>query len=143
MRVTHPRGPDEMEIWAWTFVPVAAPDEVKNEMRINVLRTFSPGGMFEQDDAENWMEEQRILRGHVARQNPLAYLQHLGTERMNADGFPGKTAPHAYAELGARGMYQHWLDMMSGKPWSEIIEIKRSREPESTGGNAFTVRSPS
>ena len=53
-RVTHPRGTDEMEIWAWTFVPREAPDEVKEAVRLDVLRTFSPSGMFEQDDAENW-----------------------------------------------------------------------------------------
>jgi 3-phenylpropionate/trans-cinnamate dioxygenase subunit alpha len=128
MRVTHPRGPEEMEIWAWSFVPSAAPDQVKEEMRVNVLRTFSPAGIFEQDDAENWLEEQRILRGYMARQNSLLYLQHLGNEQMNAYGFPGKTAPSAYAETGARGMYRHWADMMSGRPWPEITELKRRQQ---------------
>jgi hypothetical protein len=35
-------------------------------------------------------------------------------------------------------MYQHWLDLMSGKPWSEIIELKRQREQ----GTAVAGRSP-
>ncbi|MET8948896.1 aromatic ring-hydroxylating dioxygenase subunit alpha [Streptomyces sp. NPDC004542] len=127
MRLTHPRGPEEMEIWAWTFVPVMAPAEVKEEIRVEVLRTFSPGGMYEQDDAENWLEEQRIMRGYMARQKPLHYTQHLDTPRTDVNGLPGKTAPHIYAELGARGMYQHWQDLMSGAPWAEIRKLKALR----------------
>lgn len=130
MRVTHPRGPDEMEIWGWTFVPAIAPPEVKEEIRIAVLRTFSPGGLFEQDDAENWVEEQRILRGFKARQNCLLYNMQLGQGQLDARGLPGRTAPHVYTDEGARGMYQHWADMMSGAPWPQIVEMKRRREPE-------------
>lgn len=132
MRVGHPRGPNEMEIWAWTFVPVEAPDELKEEIRTHVLRTFSPGGLFEQDDAENWLEEQRILRGYVARQNPLAYRSQLGRTRHDADGYPGTTVPHCFAEEGARGMYRHWGDLMTGKSWSEIKEMKADRAAANT-----------
>ncbi|CAI7978353.1 putative 3-phenylpropionate/cinnamate dioxygenase subunit alpha [Frankia sp. Hr75.2] len=127
IRVTHPRGPDEMEVWSWSFVPVMAPDEVKEEMRVDVLRTFSPGGLFEQDDAENWLEEQRILRGYMARQRPLLYTMQLGQAEQDINGLPGKTAPHVYTDEGARGMYEHWADLMSGAPWSELVERKRQR----------------
>ena len=126
-RVTHPRGPDEMEIWAWSMAPAAAPPEVKEAIRLDLLRTFSAAGMFEQDDAINWEEEQRILRGHMARQNPLVYRQMIGMARYDADGLPGKTVPHVYAEEGARGMYQHYVDMMSGKPWPELTRLKKKR----------------
>ena len=127
MRVTHPRGPDEMEIWAWTFVPVEAPAEIREAMRVDVLRTFSPGGMFEQDDAENWLEEQRIFHGYVARQNPLVYLAQMGQARQGADGYPGTTVPHCYADEGARGMYRHWADLMTGAPWPEVMQTKARR----------------
>lgn len=130
MRVTHPRGPNEMEIWAWTFVPVEAPPEVKEEMRIDVLRTFSPAGLFESDDAENWLEEQRIMRGHMARQTSLLYTMQLGGERFDADGLPGRTSPHHFSDEGARGLYRHWADLMSGASWPEIIELKKRRDFE-------------
>lgn len=130
LRVTHPRGPHEMEVWSWTFVPVMAPPEVKEQYRIEVLRTFSPGGMFEQDDAENWLEEQRIMRGYMARKHPLVYTMHLGNARKDVDGFPGTTVPHCYADEGARGMYRHYQDLMSGAPWPELIERKKRREEE-------------
>lgn len=128
MRVTHPRGPDEMEVWGWTFVPVCAPPEVKEEIRVAVLRTFSPAGLFEQDDAENWVEEQRILRGCVARKTPLLYTMQLGEERSGVNGLPGTTVPNPYSDNGARAMYQHWADLMSGADWPGIMELKRKRD---------------
>lgn len=127
-RVTHPRGPDEMEIWAWSMAPVAAPAEVKDAIRLDLLRTFSPAGMFEQDDAVNWEEEQRILRGHMARKIPLVYRQMLGRARYDADGLPGRTVPHVYAEEGARSMYRHYVDLMSGAPWPDLTRRKAQRE---------------
>ena len=136
-RVTHPRGPTEMEIWSWSMAPVAAPDHVKEAMRKDLLRTFSPSGMFEQDDAINWEEEQVILRGYKARHEPLIYKQMLGKAQRDRDGYPGKTVPHVYAEEGARGMYRHYLDMMSGASWVEIVDRKNQRkraELEAQGG---------
>ena len=95
-----------------------------------MLRTFSPGGLFEQDDGENWGEEQKVLRGVVARRSPLLYAMGLGYERWNADGFPGRTVDRTYCEEGARALYQHWADMMNGQPWSEILELKAQRQAQ-------------
>jgi len=127
-RITLPRGPDKMEIWAWTMVPKCAPDEVKDVMRREVVHTFSPAGMFEQDDALNWEEEQHVLRGAMARRTPLIYRQRLGQARWDADGLPGKTAGHVFAEEGARMLYQHWLDLMSGESWDSMAAKKQARE---------------
>lgn len=127
IRVTHPRGPGEMEIWAWTMVPADAPEELKEEIRVRVLRTFSPGGLFEQDDAENWVEEQRIMRGYMARQNPLVYAMRLGGAQRDVNGLPGVTVDHPYADEGSRGMYRHYVDMMKSATWDEVIERKRER----------------
>src|SRR3546814_10048703 len=55
----HPRGPNEVEVWAFTVVDADAPDDIKEEFRRQTLRTFSAGGVFEQDDGENWVEIQR------------------------------------------------------------------------------------
>ena len=127
-RVTHPRGPNEMEIWAWILVPAAAPEAVKEHLRLRTSRTFSAAGMFEQDDAENWLEEQRIMRGYKARQSPLNMQMKLGEARFDQNGAPGKTVGHCYADEGVRGMYRHYLDMMSGKSWGDIMQIKKERE---------------
>jgi len=38
------------KVWAWGVVPVNAPDDMKDELRKNALRTFSPAGLLKQDD---------------------------------------------------------------------------------------------
>ena len=53
-RVWQPRGPDQTEIQSWTFVDKAAPQEIKDALRLASIRTFSPSGTFEQDDMDNW-----------------------------------------------------------------------------------------
>src|SRR3546814_20298007 len=74
----HPRGPNEVEVWAFTVVDADAPDDIKEEFRRQTLRTFSAGGVFEQDDGENWVEIQHILRGHKARSRPLNAEMSMG-----------------------------------------------------------------
>ncbi|HEU5448784.1 MAG TPA: RHO alpha subunit C-terminal catalytic domain-containing protein, partial [Acidimicrobiia bacterium] len=126
MRVWQPKGPDKMEVWAWIAVPKDAPDEVKEAWRIGMVRTFSPAGMFEQDDGENWLEIQKVLRGRMARKYPLNVQMGLGHERLDDPEFPGKTNT-CYSEMAARGMYQRWLDMMTCESWSEIEALKEKR----------------
>ena len=127
MRVWHPKGPDKMEVWAWVAVPKDAPDEVKDAWRIGMLRTFSPGGVFEQDDGENWLEIQKVMKGRIARKTPLNVQMGLGHERFDDPTFPGKTNT-CYAETAARGMYQRWIDMMTCESWSEIEALREKRE---------------
>ncbi|MDA4109389.1 aromatic ring-hydroxylating oxygenase subunit alpha [Mycolicibacterium holsaticum] len=131
MRVTHPRGPGEMEIWAWTFVPKAAPSEVKEAMRIDVMRTFSPGGMFEQDDAENWHEMQHILRGSKARAQRFSYPMRNVAPAVDQDGYPGATTAHPFSDNAALNMYDFYADLMSGMNWDDI-KAKRAVSPDKT-----------
>ncbi|HXG36378.1 MAG TPA: Rieske 2Fe-2S domain-containing protein, partial [Dehalococcoidia bacterium] len=48
LRIWHPRGPDKIEMWAWSLVDKAAPPEVKEAVRRLSVWTFSPAGFFEQ-----------------------------------------------------------------------------------------------
>ncbi|MGH7863584.1 MAG: aromatic ring-hydroxylating dioxygenase subunit alpha, partial [Candidatus Binataceae bacterium] len=111
MRVWHPRGPGELEVWAWTFVERDAPLAAKDAVRRATMRTFSPGGIFEQDDGENWLEIQRVLRGYMARQRPLNLQMGLGHARHDDPRFPGKTN-HVYGEEAARGFYHRWAELL-------------------------------
>jgi phenylpropionate dioxygenase-like ring-hydroxylating dioxygenase large terminal subunit len=112
LRVWHPRGPGEIEVWAWALVDRDAPSEVKNAVRLGVLRTFSAGGIFEQDDGENWLEIQKVLRGYKARQQKLNLAMGLGHARTDDERFPGKIN-NVYGEEAARGFYRQWAEMIS------------------------------
>ena len=112
VRAWHPKGPNEMEVWAFTVVDADAPEEVKEEFRRQSIRTFSAGGVFEQDDGENWVEIQRVLQGYKARQQ--RFLTKMGMGEINEDHplYPGRISG-VYSEEAARGFYGHWLRLMT------------------------------
>ncbi len=119
LRTWHPKGPDEVEIWALTVVDSDAPDDVKEAYRIGVLRTFSAGGVFEQDDGENWVEIQRVLRGHKSRSTRFNVAMGKGHAGRDNPDFPGITN-YVYGEEAARGFYQHWARMLAAADWDEL-----------------------
>jgi len=119
IRVWHPRGPAETEIWSMVIVNAAAPDEVADAIRKNIIRTFSPSGIFEQDDAENWSEIQRVLRGAKARSTKLNAQMGLGYARDDDKRLPG-TVNFGYAEEGARAFYRRWAEMITEPQWSDL-----------------------
>ena len=124
MRVWHPRGPGQIEVWAWTYVPKDAPPKVKAEIRELTQRTFNPAGAFETDDGENWTEIQQVLRGYKARHNRFHTGMGIGHEERDSHGLPG-LGNDVYSETAARGFYRRWRDLLMGKPWSEIQDSER------------------
>jgi hypothetical protein len=66
-------------------------------------------GIFEQDDATNWNDVQRILRGRNARRTELNYM--MGREGSHPD-LPGATQL-VYSESGGRKMYRRWLQLLT------------------------------
>nr|BAK52803.1 biphenyl 2,3-dioxygenase, large subunit [Janibacter sp. TYM3221]BAM76236.1 biphenyl 2,3-dioxygenase, large subunit [Janibacter sp. TYM3221] len=119
IRSWHPRGPHEIEVWAFTVVDADAPEEIKEEYRRQTLRTFSAGGVFEQDDGENWVEIQAVLRGHKARSRPFNAEMGLGRTDSDNPDYPG-TISHVYSEEAARGLYAHWRRMMTSADWAAL-----------------------
>jgi 3-phenylpropionate/trans-cinnamate dioxygenase subunit alpha len=124
LRVWHPRGPSQVEVWAVCIVDKAASPEVKASFERSVARAFGPAGIAEQDDTENWIELQKVLRGKVARQSNFCVQMGLGHERVQ-EGLPGITN-HVFAETAARSFYQRWSDLMTLDDWETIV--KRSNE---------------
>jgi phenylpropionate dioxygenase-like ring-hydroxylating dioxygenase large terminal subunit len=120
LRIWHPKGPNEMEVWAWTVVDKEAPADVKEAQRVGTGRTFSVAGLFEQDDGENWSEIQRVLRGHIAKKSKFNVQMGLGHETYEDPDFPGKIN-RVYCEMAARGFYKRWADMASGQSWDELM----------------------
>jgi 3-phenylpropionate/trans-cinnamate dioxygenase subunit alpha len=117
VRIWHPKGPDRMEIWAWTLVDRSWPQEVKQSQRLYNLRTFGPSGIFEQDDGENWSEIQAISRGFVTNGVPLNYQMALGSERD--DGRHPGTTSELYSDAAGRAFYRRWQTLMNTPAWHE------------------------
>ncbi|NMH97358.1 aromatic ring-hydroxylating oxygenase subunit alpha [Pseudonocardia acidicola] len=114
VRVWHPRGPGEMEVFAWIFVDRDMPAEVKEAQRLHTVRTFSPSGLLEQDDGENWGEIQNVLRGAVQRRYAFNYQMGLGHERTDDPDYPGRIG-FVMGEMAARGFYRRYVQLMESE----------------------------
>ncbi|MEG3174304.1 aromatic ring-hydroxylating dioxygenase subunit alpha [Sphingomonas sp. ZB1N12] len=121
VRMWQPRGPNEIEVWTFTLVDKSAPDEIKDEWRRHTSRTFSAGGVFEQDDGENWCDIQQVLHGHVAQQQSFNIEMATHTiSNENKEGFPGDSFGYTYAEEAARGLYTFWTKIMTSPDWPTV-----------------------
>ena len=84
---------------------------VKNAIRLHCLRRFSPGGTWEQDDADNWMQATQSARGVASRRVRLNYQMGLGHEGEHPE-LPGRVGPF-YSDTCQRNFYRHWAELMS------------------------------
>ncbi|MCP5065007.1 MAG: aromatic ring-hydroxylating dioxygenase subunit alpha, partial [bacterium] len=108
-RVAHPRGPMKSEIWSWVFVDRDAPQEVKDAMRKFYTLTFGPGGLFEQDDGENWEGVTYGASGIRASEYPYHYG--AGLDAGPHPKLPG-TVSNVYSEHTQRNLYRRWHELM-------------------------------
>ena len=117
IRVWHPKGPNKMEVWAWTVLDRSMPEDIARAQRLYNLRTFGPSGIFEQDDGENWSEAQANAAAFMVSSSPLNYQMGMGTEKEN-EGFPGITS-ELYSDAAGRGFYRRWRELMNTPAWHE------------------------
>lgn len=117
IRVWHPKGPNKMEVWAWTVLDRSMPEDVAKAQRLYNLRTFGPSGIFEQDDGENWSECQANAGAFMVSNTPLNYQMGIGRVGEN-EGYPGKTSD-LYSDAAGRAVYRRWAELMSTPAWHE------------------------
>ena len=111
-RVWHPRGPDKIEIWSWSYVDKAAPAGVKEALRLAGVQGFSPSGTFEQDDMDNWQECTRTCRGVVSRRYQLNMQMGLGHDGFD-EALMGWASESKFSESNHRRFYQRWAQLMA------------------------------
>ncbi|MET3826367.1 nitrite reductase/ring-hydroxylating ferredoxin subunit [Sphingomonas sp. PvP055] len=115
-----PKGPNETELWWFTFVNKDWPDEVKAGAISLATRVFGPAGMLEQDDGENWEMSTSGTRGLIAREYPLNYQMDAETTNLTVPevGAPYiDTLVNEHAQLWT---YRAWADWMSAESWEEL-----------------------
>ena len=115
-RLWLPRGPGRFELWSWILVDKDAPPEVKDIHRKTLCRTFSPTGIFEQDDTEIWSTIQANGRGYLGRRQTASVQMGLGHElRGRLDEAPGATLGEPMSEVAVRSYYRRWEQLMRGE----------------------------
>ena len=117
VRLWQPRGPKRLEVWSWGLVEREAPPAVVELARKMQILTFSPSGIFEQDDGEMWGECVEAMGGFYRRRFPLNYQMGAGRGRRDPNK-PGVIHPPP-TEIGVFGFYERWRALMSN-----AIEVK-------------------
>lgn len=115
-RTWHPKGPDKIEIWTYIYVDKAAPDSVKEAVRLAGVQGFGPSGVFEQDDMDNWAECSKAGRGTVTRRMLLNYQMGLNHEGFN-DELQAWTSEYRFSDSNHRQFYRRWSQLMAGDAW--------------------------
>ncbi|WP_168073853.1 SRPBCC family protein [Caulobacter sp. SSI4214] len=128
-RTFQPKGPTKTEIHAWTLVPKTMPDDIKDRFRRGSMRTFSPSGMLEMDDGENWEHSTSANAGFVTRNQKLCYAMAPVAEQVE-EGLPGHVTRGQLSDANQRYFYKRWAEFMDAKSWSDIPLAPRTRVPE-------------
>ena len=115
-RVLHPRGPGQIEMWAFCYVDKDAPQEVKEALRLASVRAHSPAGTFEQDDMDNWQQCTTTCHGYMSRQVDLNTQMGLGHERFD-ESLGAWTSDYAMRENNHRRFYKRWAELMEQTNW--------------------------
>jgi len=133
VRMWHPRGPDQVEIWAFVSVDMEAPDDLKHLYKLASMQMFGPSGMFEQDDMDNWRNAAEAGRSTIARKYRQNIAMGIGHEQPHQD-LPGSVVPRMHAEVAQRGMYNRWQQFMNAESWADIPIDPITAKFEGTAG---------
>jgi ethylbenzene dioxygenase alpha subunit len=118
-RVWHPRGPGRIDLYSWVLVNRNAPQAIKDAYRRGVMMTFSPAGVFEMDDGENWEFATRVNAGYVTRHQPLHYALGLRT-LVDRPELPGHIHQGSLNDANQRAFYQRWSEFMRLPDWTSL-----------------------
>lgn len=110
IRVWNPRSPDQTELWSWALYHKDAPEQIKDLVRKQVTRLFSPTGMLEQDDLEVWSRLADNLKG-MPPDFRLCYEFDADPEIQNRP-FPGHTAS-LQSDIAALAFYKRWAEIIA------------------------------
>jgi phenylpropionate dioxygenase-like ring-hydroxylating dioxygenase large terminal subunit len=106
IRVSHPRGPGQVEYWSWWVVDKAAPDHIKQKLQQNYTFFFGPGGVLEQEDSEAWSQQFTGSNIDYVDDTPLYFGLGLD-EAIDHPDLPGQ-AGSCFNEHYARHFYRRW-----------------------------------
>ena len=122
VRLWQPRGPDKMEIWSWAVVDKAASAKIKDTMRFVSQYRFSPTGVFEQDDMDNWIQVTAAAKSLIGQRYPANYQMRGDNSPIEID-LPGRVKSR-FSDNNQLSLYMHWAKMLQAKNWDEIMSAE-------------------
>jgi hypothetical protein len=148
IRQWQPISEDETEIVSWFAVDKNAPEEFKALSYKAYLMCFGSGGMFEQDDVENWVSLTSTAGGPMARrlllnsrmgmlENGQNVVEPLTSEQYSG---PGSTRI-GYSEYNQRELLLRWADHLE-RPMEKAAQLQVGTSPAQGGSPDGTGPSP-
>jgi phenylpropionate dioxygenase-like ring-hydroxylating dioxygenase large terminal subunit len=125
IRTWHPRGQFATEVWSYCLVDKDAPQGVKDAERKSLISSFSSGGLFEQDDGDNFDQVTKSGLSFIGRRI-LANLQMGLGHEFQHEAAPGVLGAST-SESNQRAFYKRWAEMMEAPAWSGISINPRTR----------------
>jgi phenylpropionate dioxygenase-like ring-hydroxylating dioxygenase large terminal subunit len=119
IRLWQPRGPGKMEIWSWTVFDRAAPPAIKQALHQASQFRFSPTGVFEQDDMDNWAQVTSTAGGTIARRHPANYQMNLGLPLRRHPGVRGWLGT-MWSDSNQLDFYWHLSQMLEAESWDDL-----------------------
>ncbi len=125
IRVWHPRAADRTELWSWALYNRDAPDTLKDSIRTQVTRSFSPTGMLEQDDLEVWS---RLASNLQSMPDSFRLCYEFGSQELRAPRpFPGMTTS-LQSDTPAFAFYRRWAEYLEHADPSDDATCGRGGE---------------
>jgi nitrite reductase/ring-hydroxylating ferredoxin subunit len=116
LRLWHPLGPNEIELWSWSLAEREADEGYKQVSRANGQRAFGIAGLFEQEDVELWTSIGAASSGPIARAYPFNFQTALPTLHAPLADFagPGDAYQPFEAEITQFRFFMHWNEVVAG-----------------------------
>lgn len=139
IRQWQPISEDETEIVSWFAVDKNAPEEFKALSYKAYLMCFGSGGMFEQDDVENWVSLTSTAGGPMARR--LLLNSRMGmlengenvVEALTPEQYSGPGSVRiGYSEYNQRELLLRWADHLD-RPMEKAAQLHVGGNPGQDG----------
>jgi len=114
IRLWQPVAHDAIDVISFQLMEKHGSEEWKTLTHELYVLTFGPGGIFEQDDAENWTNIFETAQTVGAQDFALNYTMAMGKKPVDFVG-PGKAYPGKYSEENARSFYRRWKELIVGE----------------------------
>ncbi|MFM9695013.1 aromatic ring-hydroxylating oxygenase subunit alpha [Streptomyces europaeiscabiei] len=115
MRQAQSLGAGRMRLTSWCLMPKDAPKEFKEAAYKAYTLAFGPGGMFEQDDMENFNNITHQLQGSAVRELELPYVMGMDAEQVPDYPGPGKVVKPYMNDSNFRNLWGTWASYVSGE----------------------------
>ncbi|MDX3233913.1 aromatic ring-hydroxylating oxygenase subunit alpha [Streptomyces sp. ME19-01-6] len=115
MRQAQSLGPGRMRLTSWCLLPKDASPEFKEEAYRAYTLAFGPGGMFEQDDMENFNNITNQLNGSAIREVDLPYVMGMDAEPVTDYPGPGKVVKPYMNDSNFRNLWGTWAAYLLGE----------------------------